>query len=193
MDRAHSTDLGIDNAAEPTLSVTAALMHPDDVISNLQLTRAQRREILASWASDARAVPDMPALRQLDNGAIVRVDDVLCALSALDDDVRFGQRAPLRIRPIAQRHNAGVPFHGQRSPCGGSPGMTTTIRRRVRPLSPDRPAVLCQTARSLIRLWQWLHDHLPRALVILPVTGYEPPRMPTGFYAPLRAIARARF
>jgi hypothetical protein len=27
----------------------------------------------------------------------------LRALSALDDDVRFGQHAPLRIRPIAQR------------------------------------------------------------------------------------------
>ena len=103
MDRAHATDLGIDNASELGLSVTAALMHPDDVISSLQLTRAQKRDILASWASDAHAVRDMPALRQLDNGAIVRVDDVLRALSALDDDVRFGQPAPRRIGPIAQR------------------------------------------------------------------------------------------
>jgi hypothetical protein len=97
MNRARHTDFFSDNASAPALSVTAMLMHPDDVISNLQLTRAQKREILASWASDARAVHDMPALRQLDNGAIVRVDDVLRALSALDDDMRF---APLRVRPL---------------------------------------------------------------------------------------------
>jgi hypothetical protein len=104
MDRNHHTDLCIDNAcSEPSLSVTAALMHPDDVMSNLQLTRAQKREILASWASDARAVHDLPALRQLDNGAIVRVDDVLRALRALDDDVGIGRHAPVRIRPSVQR------------------------------------------------------------------------------------------
>jgi hypothetical protein len=78
-------------------------MHPDDVMSNLQLTRAQKREILASWASDARAVPDMPALRQLDSGAIVRVDDVLRALSALDDNVKFGQHAPGLLQSLVQR------------------------------------------------------------------------------------------
>jgi hypothetical protein len=103
MDRSHHTDLCIGAAFEPTLSVTAALMHPDDVISNLQLTPAQKREILASWASDARAVYDMPALRQLDNGAIVRVDDILRALSALDDDMRFSQHAPLPSSLMPQR------------------------------------------------------------------------------------------
>jgi hypothetical protein len=105
MDRNHHIDLCIDNACpEPLLSVTAALMHPDDVMSNLQLTRAQKRELLASWASDARAVRDLPALRQLDNGAIVRVDDVLRALRALDDDdVRIGRHAPAWIRPLVQR------------------------------------------------------------------------------------------
>ena len=105
MDRNHNSDLCIDNACSgPSLSAKAALMHPDDVMSDLQLARAQKREILASWASDARAVPDLPALRQLDNGAIVRIDDVLRALSALDDDVRFGQHAPAWLRPLVQRH-----------------------------------------------------------------------------------------
>jgi hypothetical protein len=104
MDRAHHTDLCIGTAFAPMLSVTAALMHPDDVISNLQLTPAQKREILASWASDARAVHDMPALRQLDNGAIVRVDDVLRALSALDDD-RFSQYRPFPSSLTPQRQH----------------------------------------------------------------------------------------
>ena len=104
MDRNHHIDLCIDNACfEPSLSVTATLMHPDDVMSNLQLTQAQKREILASWASDARAGHDLPALRQLDNGAIVRVDDVLRALRALDDDVGIGRHALAWIRPLVQR------------------------------------------------------------------------------------------
>ena len=103
MDRNHHSDLCIDNASERSPSVAAALMHPDDVMSNMQLTRAQKREILASWASDARAVHDLPALRQLDNGAIVRVDDVLHALRALDDDVGIGRHAPVRSRPSVQR------------------------------------------------------------------------------------------
>jgi hypothetical protein len=104
MDRNHHTDLCIDNASsEPSLSLAAALMHPDDVMGNLQLTQAQKREILAAWASDARAVRDLPALRQLDNGAIVRVDDVLRALSALDDNVKSGQHAPGLLRSLVQR------------------------------------------------------------------------------------------
>jgi hypothetical protein len=94
--------------SEPLLSVAAALMHPDDVMSNLQLTLAQKRGILASWASDARAIHDMPALRQLDNGAIVRVDDVLRALSALDDNVRFGQRTSGLLRSLVQRQRRPV-------------------------------------------------------------------------------------
>lgn len=103
MDRYHRTDLCIDKAPSKTsLSLAAALMHPDDVMSNCQLTRAQKQEILASWASDARAVRDMPALRQLDNGAIVRVDDVLRALSSLDENATFGLHAPGLLRPLAQ-------------------------------------------------------------------------------------------
>jgi hypothetical protein len=103
MERNQQSELFSYASSEPSLSVAAALMHPDDVISNLQLTPAQKREILASWASDARAVPDMHSLRQLDNGAIVRVDDVLRALSALDDNVRFGRHISGLPRSLLQR------------------------------------------------------------------------------------------
>jgi len=48
------------------------------------LSIAEKREILSSWASDARAVPDSPALRRLDNGAMVVIDDILDALRTLD-------------------------------------------------------------------------------------------------------------
>jgi hypothetical protein len=70
---------------ETKLRVMTYVMHPDDVVDDFQLTQAEKREILASWASDMRAVQNAPALRQLDNGAVVRVADVLRALQLLDD------------------------------------------------------------------------------------------------------------
>jgi hypothetical protein len=61
------------------------LGHPDDVLNDAALTKTEKRSILAAWASDSRAVHDAPALRQLDNGAIVAIDDIMRALRALDD------------------------------------------------------------------------------------------------------------
>jgi len=111
MDRNRHTDLCIDNAcSEPLLSDAAELMHPDDLMGHPLLTRAQKQEILASWASDARAVHNQPTLRQLDNGAIVRVGDVLCALSSLDENARCGLQASNLLRPLAQRQHRPVPW-----------------------------------------------------------------------------------
>jgi hypothetical protein len=57
--------------------------HPKEILAT-GLSVAEKREILSSWASDARAVPDAPSLRTLDNGAVVSVHEVLDALRALD-------------------------------------------------------------------------------------------------------------
>ncbi|WP_051960542.1 hypothetical protein [Devosia riboflavina] len=67
---------------EPTISGYG--QRPDDVVDDTTLTLAQKRAILASWASDARAVIDAPALRQLDNGDVVDIDSILDALKRLD-------------------------------------------------------------------------------------------------------------
>lgn len=88
----------------PTVSVhrlTAGFMHPDQVIGDPQLTQAEKREILASWASDARAVPGAADLRQLDNGAVVRVGDVLRALKSLDESENLRQQMSGGSRPFA--------------------------------------------------------------------------------------------
>ena len=58
--------------------------HPEEVLQSRDLNVAEKRALLASWASDTHAVPDRPALRQLDSGAIVAIDTVLAALRALD-------------------------------------------------------------------------------------------------------------
>lgn len=61
--------------------------HPFDVARHPTLEPEVKRAILASWASDASAVPDHPALRRrADVDRPVPIDDVLSALRALDDD-----------------------------------------------------------------------------------------------------------
>jgi hypothetical protein len=59
--------------------------HPDHLLNAPDLTAAEKRAVLASWISDARAVVDAPTLRQLDSGAIVDIDELLRALKALDN------------------------------------------------------------------------------------------------------------
>lgn len=60
----------------------------------------EKRALLASWVSDAHAVPDRPALRRLDTGVVVALDDILRALKALDDD-EDGVTTPARVSPRA--------------------------------------------------------------------------------------------
>ena len=58
--------------------------NPGSVLRDASLTINQKRSLLASWASDARAIPDHPGLRRLDDGAIVDLDDILESLKQLE-------------------------------------------------------------------------------------------------------------
>jgi hypothetical protein len=63
--------------------------HPRDVLADATLSRAEKRAILASWASDAAAVTSCPALRELPGTKTpVSIDDILEALSSLDHSPR---------------------------------------------------------------------------------------------------------
>ena len=60
--------------------------HPRDVVQHATLTTAEKRAILASWASDACAIESVPALRQIPGSSVVvRFDDVIDALRQLDE------------------------------------------------------------------------------------------------------------
>ena len=59
--------------------------HPRDVLDHPALDRSKKRAVLASWASDARAVENEPSLRQIDCGAYVPLREILSALRSLDD------------------------------------------------------------------------------------------------------------
>lgn len=60
--------------------------HPREVLAYPGLSRAEKRAILASWASDARAVESSPTLRCLPGcrAEPVPIDEILEALQALD-------------------------------------------------------------------------------------------------------------
>ena len=60
--------------------------HPREVLRDPHLTRQEKREILASWASDACAVEAAPALRRMPGGPLVLFDDVMEALRAVDEE-----------------------------------------------------------------------------------------------------------
>ena len=61
-----------------------AFSHPNEVLDHPELSHAERRAILASWASDARAVEGAHWMRCPDNGAVVTLAEVLDALRKLD-------------------------------------------------------------------------------------------------------------
>ena len=62
--------------------------HPREVVASLRLSRAEKRAILASWASDACAVEAAPALRMLPGGKEpVLFDDIMEALRTVDAEL----------------------------------------------------------------------------------------------------------
>ena len=81
--------------------------HPEEVLKHPRLSDEEKRALLASWASDANAVPHVPTLRQLPDGSIVKVDHILGALRALDevDAVATSdkKRSPLWQRSFSRR------------------------------------------------------------------------------------------
>ncbi|TYL96146.1 hypothetical protein FXB40_12565 [Bradyrhizobium rifense] len=76
--------------------------HPRDVVSDPDLSLAEKRAILASWASDASAIASCPSLRAPDGlKAPVTIDEILKALCALDQGPSNPPGGkPMRLRPV---------------------------------------------------------------------------------------------
>jgi hypothetical protein len=71
--------------------------HPRDVLSDETLSLAEKRSILASWASDAAAVTSCPSLRAIPGQKkLVSIDDILEALASLDHRPRPPGGKPAR-------------------------------------------------------------------------------------------------
>ena len=78
----------------------AVFDHPRDVVAHPNLTLAEKRAILASWASDASAIASCPSLRAPEGlKAPVTIDEILDALCALNEGPRHPPGGkPMRIR-----------------------------------------------------------------------------------------------
>jgi hypothetical protein len=74
--------------------------HPRDVVSHPTLTLAEKRAILASWASDASAIASCPALRAPEGLKVpVTIEEILDALCELDGKPRNPPGGkPFRLR-----------------------------------------------------------------------------------------------
>ena len=121
--------------------------HPDEVVSDPRLSVAQKRAILASWASDARAVLNAPALRQLESGVVLHIDTILDALKALDaDDTGApGRLMPQRwVRPSRRRPvRSWIRFmNGRTDDDDDDPPPTPAAARVPRPTPSLHGAVL---------------------------------------------------
>jgi hypothetical protein len=127
---------------DAVMARATAFTHPDDVLNDRHLSVSQKRTILAAWASDAHAVPNRPAVRQIGSGAIVDIDTVLTALRALDGRAQAGSvwpRAGLRKPELpfkARWHRSARPGFDDDDdppPCPAAalpPGVEVALRRR---------------------------------------------------------------
>jgi hypothetical protein len=80
-----------------------------DIVRDPGLSLVEKRTMLASWASDARAVESAPDLRTTDDGTPVPVDDVLAALRVLDGIERnIGRPIPRYRRILARGKHRGA-------------------------------------------------------------------------------------
>ena len=81
-----------------------AFESPAAVLKDPDLTINEKRAILASWASDACAVEAAPDLRAAPSGRIVRFDEIMEALRALDKEANGATyRRVLRRQRILNR------------------------------------------------------------------------------------------
>ena len=83
----------------------AIYAHPSDVTNDSKLTTAEKRAVLASWISDARAVENAPSLRRLDSGAVVHVDEIRQALVSLDEPEPDRKGDSKRLHPSDRRRS----------------------------------------------------------------------------------------
>ena len=94
------------------LSPAAAFGHPSEVVRDPDLTLNEKRAVLASWASDARAIAAAPHLRAAAAGRLVPYDVIMTALRELDQEASrraadLRARKAVRVDLVLRRSNDG--------------------------------------------------------------------------------------
>jgi|TARA_R110000851_G_scaffold253546_1_gene405982 hypothetical protein len=112
------------------------LKQPMAVVRDATMTTDEKRSVLASWASDERAVPDHPSLRRLDNGCLVEIDDVLAALKQLDQMADRPNSGELGKRSYRRQHWRTLGRLRRRDRDNGDDDPPTPTPATVRPRPP---------------------------------------------------------
>lgn len=87
-----------------------AFAHPMDVVHDVDLTFNEKRAILASWASDICAMEASSELRSTESINLGRWNDIMDAMSALNQE--FGQGRPLpHYKKVLARRDVGPLRH----------------------------------------------------------------------------------
>lgn len=124
-----------------------AFSHPEQVVTADGLTRSQKRTLLASWASDRRAVENAPSLRQLDSGAVVSIDDILEAMTALDaHEVSAERKTSRRFVPQRTSRVALRLLNRRASPTDRDDDPPPSAAAAARPFSPIFTDALARSA-----------------------------------------------
>lgn len=108
------------DAFEAFVSPGDIFRHPREVLAHPNLSPTEKRAILASWASDARAVESCPTLRCLPGcrAEPVTLHEILDALQALDGDKasyptgRAPTGEPRHPRAHRWHHDLAQPLQG---------------------------------------------------------------------------------
>jgi hypothetical protein len=110
--------------------------HSGEVVGDHGLTLADKRALVASWASDVLAAEDRPSLRRSGNGAVIRVDDIMAALSSLDVDEFRDEKWLALSKSFARRPRR--PTSRRRSLRLNDDDKLRRIRPAARYLGPSR-------------------------------------------------------
>jgi len=144
-----------ESASGPELNVRAApaFVHPDDVVRDQALSLAEKKAMLASWVSDARAVENAPGRRRLDSGAMVEVDEILRALVSLDRSPQRSRRS--HERPKVRREGRVIWLSRPDAPGGSNDNGDNPPSAPAGFAVPFRPSFVaaCARPRSDRRAW----------------------------------------
>src|SRR3981081_2375010 len=89
------------------LHPASAFAHPLDVVRDRDLTFNEKRAILASWASDARALEAAPTLRRTQEGGVIQSDEIMDALRVLGREAGAGPKPRTAYRRRLPNPRAG--------------------------------------------------------------------------------------
>ena len=89
-----------------TIRINPTVSRPEEVLADRSMNLSEKRALLASWLSDARAPESMPGLRVLDTGALVSVGTIAEALTSLDDRASSNES----VTPAASNRRLPPPY-----------------------------------------------------------------------------------